>query len=122
MNFIPGRLSRENGQTWVEAAGGTRLPLATNSPGQHGQEVVYGVRPKNFRLGEKDDPAGVEINVGVVEPTGDEVEVISELAGEPICVVFSERYEFRPEQQIRICPALDTIHLFDAGSGRRLAS
>ncbi len=122
MNFIPGRLSRQNGQAWVEAAGGTRLPLGTNAPGQEGQEVVYGVRPKNFRLGGDSDSAGIDINVGVVEPTGDEVEVISQIAGEPVCVVFTERYDFKPEQPIKICPALDSVHLFDAGSGRRLAS
>jgi multiple sugar transport system ATP-binding protein len=120
MNFIPGRIERANGSACVAAQDGTRLPLAPDAPGENGQEVIYGARPKSFRMGEAGDAQGVPITVGVVEPTGDEVEVISEIAGEPVCVVFTERYELKPEQEITICPHLENIHLFDAKSGLRL--
>ncbi|MBE0529609.1 MAG: sn-glycerol-3-phosphate ABC transporter ATP-binding protein UgpC [Rhodospirillales bacterium] len=120
MNFVPGRLMRENGEAWVEAAESTRLPLSPKTPGQNGQPVVYGVRPKNFRLGSEDGRTGIPIKVGVVEPTGDEIEVISSIAGEPICAVFTDRHDFRPEQDIVVFPDLGSIHLFDAESGKRI--
>jgi multiple sugar transport system ATP-binding protein len=120
MNFIPGRLVRENGNAWVEAAHDTRLPLGPDAAGENGLEVVYGVRPKNFRLGDAGDADGVPIKVGVVEPTGDEIEVFSEIAGEMICAVFTERHDFKPDQPITLCPQLDGIHLFDAKDGHRI--
>lgn len=120
MNFIPGRMVRENGEAWVEAANDTRLPLGPNTSGQHGQDVVYGVRPKNFRLTSNEDKAGIPIKVGVVEPTGDEIEVFSKIAGEMICAIFTDRHDFKHDQDIVLRPELDTIHLFDAKNGNRI--
>ncbi len=121
MNFVPGRLERANGSACVVAAGDVRLPLAPDTPGEDGQPVVYGVRPKSFQLASEGDPNSVMIKVGVVEPTGDEIEVISTLAGEPICAVFTDRHDFKPEQEIKVHPVLDSIHLFDAQSGKRIS-
>jgi multiple sugar transport system ATP-binding protein len=120
MNFVPGQLVRENGEAWVDAAHGARLPLAPNSAGRHGQKVVYGVRPKNFRLESADGRPGVPVKVGVVEPTGDEIEVITSIAGEPVCAVFTDRHDFKPDQEIILFPELDAIHLFDAENGKRI--
>ncbi len=120
MNFIPGRLCRENGKVWVEANGGVILPLATDSPGESGKEVVYGVRPKNFRFAEDGDQDIVDLIVEVVEPTGDEVEIITKIAGVDVCAVFAERRHFKPEEKITVCPILDSIHLFDAATGNRI--
>ena len=120
MNFVPGQLQRENGEAWVEAAQGMRLPLLPKTAGQHGQRVVYGVRPKNFRLESIDGKPGIPVKVGVVEPTGDEIEVITAIAGAPVCAVFTDRHDFKPDQEIVIFPELDAIHLFDAENGNRI--
>ena len=121
MNFVRGKLTRANGEAYVEAAEGVRLPLTPDTAGQDGQPVVYGVRPKGFQLASESDEKAVTITVGVVEPTGDEIEVISTLAGESICAVFTDRHDFRPDQQIKVCPVLDSVHLFDAESGQRIS-
>jgi multiple sugar transport system ATP-binding protein len=120
MNFIPGRVLRNGGTPRVEAVNGTRLPLPAGAAGHDGQEIVYGFRPKNARLASAGEENAIITRVYVVEPTGDAVEVIAEIAGEQVCVVFSERYEFRPDQEISIVPELDVVHLFDAKSGQRL--
>ena len=120
MNFIPGRVASANGKPCVVAQDGTQLPLPTDAPGQEGQEVVYGVRPKSFVLGEAGAESGIPIQVGVVEPTGDEIEIVTKIAGEDAIVVFTERHEFKPDQAITVVPNLDELHLFDAKSGQRI--
>jgi multiple sugar transport system ATP-binding protein len=118
MNFIAGRLRRGNGAGWVEAADGTRLPAPAESSGAEGQAVVYGVRPEHIDLA--DAGAGVPAVVQVVEPTGADTYVYSELAGMQICAVFSERHDFRAGRAVHLAPRLALVHLFDAESGRKL--
>ena len=120
MNFIPGRIASANGKPCVATVDGTSLPLPVGAPGQEGQEVVYGVRPKSFALAEAGAENGIAIQVGVVEPTGDEIEIVTKIAGEDAIVVFTERHEFKPDQVITVVPNLDELHLFDAKSGQRI--
>ncbi len=122
MNLIPGRIGRRDGRVWVEARAGVRLPLRPNAPGQQGQEVVYGVRPKSFQIAPSPGDDTVDMTVGVVEPTGDEIEVIAKVAGEQVCAVFTDRLALKPEQTVAVRPQLDSVHLFDAGSGKRLVA
>jgi multiple sugar transport system ATP-binding protein len=56
----------------------------------------------------------------VVEPTGAETLVFCTLAGEPAQAVFRERHAFRPGERIHLAPQLESVHLFDAETGRRL--
>jgi multiple sugar transport system ATP-binding protein len=123
MNFVPGCLMRDekNGKAWVEAAGGVRLPLGPNARGEQGRNVVYGIRPKSFTLAEPGAENGIELTIGVVQPTGDEIEVVTSIAGEPAIIVFTDRANFEPEQRITVCPMLDAVHLFDAETGTRIS-
>jgi multiple sugar transport system ATP-binding protein len=114
MNFLRGKL--EGGT--VVLSDGTRLPVPSTVSGSAGQPVVFGIRPEHAQLAT--DAGGVEVEVSVVEPTGANIQVYSELAGQPVCAIFTERHDFRPGQLIRLHFPADKIHLFDAQSGRRL--
>ena len=96
------------------------LADAIMAAAREGQDVVYGVRPKNFRLASESDAASVEMVVEVVEPTGDEIEVISKIADTRVCAVFTERHAFKPEERVHVAPLLETVHLFDAKTGLRI--
>jgi multiple sugar transport system ATP-binding protein len=76
------------------------------------------VRPEHLDLA--GDDAGVGAKVIVVEPTGADTQVFADLAGTQISAVFSERHAFKPDQTIRLQPRLESVHLFDAASGRHL--
>jgi multiple sugar transport system ATP-binding protein len=115
MNFYSGTL-RRNGSICVETADGTRLPAPNDIAGTDGQPVTYGVRPEHMTLAD----SGVPATVHVVEPTGADTLVFSQIAGTNTCAVFSERHEFKPGQEIRLQPRLDAVHLFDAASGKHL--
>jgi multiple sugar transport system ATP-binding protein len=113
MNFLKGRI--EGGAFQVE--GGIKLPLPANGNGSSGTAAVYGVRPEHFQL----NPQGLPATVHVVEPTGSETQVMAEFAGASVICAFRERVTAKPGETIRITPEPSLVHLFDAGTGQRLA-
>jgi multiple sugar transport system ATP-binding protein len=114
MNFLPGILRRQGNAIHVRMESGAQLPLPANAGGTDGQKVVYGVRPEHLSLGSE----GIPAIVSVVEPTGADTFVFSDIGGTPICATFSERHTFKPGETIALQPKLDVVHLFDSESGR----
>jgi multiple sugar transport system ATP-binding protein len=113
MNFLKGHI--EGGTFQVD--GGIKLPLPANGNGSSGTAAVYGVRPEHFQL----NPEGLPAKVHVVEPTGSETQVMAEFAGASVICAFRERVTAKPGETIRITPEPSLVHLFDAGTGQRLA-
>jgi len=118
MNFIKGRYRREGDGAVVICEDGTKLPVSAVSSAWNDQSVVLGVRPEHLRLAGEGE--GVPATVDVVEPTGANIEVFADLAGERVCAVFSERHPFRPGETVALGWDLDQVHLFDADSGNRI--
>ncbi len=114
MNFLPGTLKREGNNIHVRMDAGVQLPLPASAGGTDGQKVIYGVRPEHLSLGN----GGIPATVSVVEPTGADTFVFSEIGGTAICATFSERHEFKPGEAIQLQPRLDAVHLFDTDSGK----
>ncbi len=112
MNLVKGKI----GNGGFEADGGAVLPLP---PGTRGSAGVYGIRPEHFQLCQDD---GMEATVVLVEPTGSETQVIVRIRETTLLCAFRERVSARPGATIRIMPDMDLVHLFEAGSGRRLAA
>jgi multiple sugar transport system ATP-binding protein len=119
MNFLPGVFRRSDGQARVELPGGVSMQ-APAVAAQDGQPVVYGIRPEHIELAAAGQD-GVPGEVVVVEPTGAETQVFAKLAGVEISSVFRERHAFRPGEMIRLRADPVRAHLFDAGSGARIA-
>ena len=115
MNFLPGVV--RSGRVLID--GVTTLPMPHNASAQEGQLVVYGTRPEHIEL--VDGIEGVDTEVIVVEPTGADTLIFTQIAGVEVTSVFRERHDFRPGAQIRLRPDPARAHLFDAQSGRRLA-
>jgi multiple sugar transport system ATP-binding protein len=114
MNFLRGRIS--GGLFHTDE--GTTLPLPSGPNGHDGRAVVYGIRPEHFQL----SPDGLPAKVHVIEPTGSETQVMAEFAGGNIIAAFRERVSARPGETIRIAADPALIHMFDAGTGQRLAA
>ncbi|MFN3460403.1 MAG: ABC transporter ATP-binding protein [Oceanibaculum sp.] len=115
MNMLRGRIEA-NGSLSFVSDGGVRLPLDSAPAAAQGRPVVYGIRPEHLVL----DDEGAEATVTVVEPTGSEIQVVADMGGTEIIVVFRERHAFRPGERIRVSPQPGTVHLFDAETGNRL--
>ena len=113
MNFLKGKVERGA----FRAEGGDTLPLPNGPNGSDGRPAVYGVRPEHFQL----NPDGLPAKVHVVEPTGSETQVLADFAGASVLCAFRERVSAKPGETIRITPDTSLVHLFDAGTGLRLA-
>ena len=120
MNFVEATIKRNGGPPSALTPNGTRLPLSSQAGGRDGQQVVYGIRPEHLDLA--DGGAGLPAEVVVVEPTGAEILVFTQLAGQEVAVVFKERHKFRPGDKIGLTPHPGTIHLFDKQTGQRIPS
>ncbi|NUZ08363.1 ABC transporter ATP-binding protein [Piscinibacter koreensis] len=118
MNFLPGTLRHEAGAARVELGDGTRLDAPAHVGGVDGQAVIMGMRPEHLTLGDR----GIPSKVVVVEPTGADTFVACRHEGAELSVVFRERHDFAPDSTIFLQPDVRRAHLFDAGSGVRLAA
>ena len=117
MNVLSGTL-KVNGKAEFAGPGGVKLPAIGAPAGSDNRPVIYGVRPEHFTIA--DD--GAEAEIVVVEPTGSEIQVFAKMGGQDIVAVFRERHQFKPGEKIRLKPDPKLVHLFDAGTGKRLTS
>jgi multiple sugar transport system ATP-binding protein len=120
MNFLKGTLRREGGQARVELTDGAMLDVPQGCGGVDGQAVIYGTRPEHLAL--REAGGGIAVEVAVVEPTGADTFVACRHQGQELSVVFHERHAFPPGSTIHLQPDLVRAHVFDAGSGQRLAA
>jgi len=119
MNFLPGTLRRNGAGAQVELQDGTRLDAPLQAGGVDGQPVVYGTRPEHLMLASE---GGIPARVAVLEPTGMDTFVACRHEGTELSAVFRERHDFKPGTVIHLQPDLQRAHLFDAGTGERLAA
>ncbi len=116
MNFLPGVVKGGH----VQLSDGSQLPMPSQARADEGQKVIYGTRPEHIEITSQTD--GVATQVLLVEPTGAETQVFTQIAGIDVNSVFRERHAFAPGQTIYLRPDAKRAHLFDAGSGKRLAA
>ncbi|MBC7601327.1 MAG: ATP-binding cassette domain-containing protein, partial [Ramlibacter sp.] len=119
MNFLPGTLRHAGGDAFVELADGTKIDAPARSAGADGQPVVFGTRPEHLILANE---GGIPAHVVVMEPTGMDTFVACRHEGTELSAVFRERHDFAPGSTIHLVPDRDRAHLFDAGTGQRLAA
>ncbi|MGE4249224.1 MAG: ABC transporter ATP-binding protein [Parvibaculaceae bacterium] len=117
MNLLKGETVAAAGGIAVKS-GDVLLPVPKEAKVEAGRKVIYGVRPEHL------DPApggeGLAATVSVTEPTGPEIHIYAELAGEEICAITDERRDWKRGETIGLKPKLDRIHLFDAESGQAI--
>jgi multiple sugar transport system ATP-binding protein len=116
MNFLPGRIVAGASGRGVQIAEGCVIPV-TGSGGLRDREVILGVRPEHFNIGE----TCVQVQVIVVEPTGADTQVFCKLAGHNVSAISRERHTFRPGDTISLKPFEGKTYLFDPESGARIA-
>ncbi|MGQ0579591.1 MAG: ABC transporter ATP-binding protein [Betaproteobacteria bacterium] len=116
MNFLPGRIVVAPSGRGVQIAEGCVIPLPGDSAPRD-REVILGVRPEHFNIGE----SCVQAQVIVVEPTGADTQVFCKLAGHEVSAISRERHTFRPGDTISLKPLEGKTYLFDPASAARIA-
>ncbi|QIG47909.1 sn-glycerol-3-phosphate ABC transporter ATP-binding protein UgpC [Nordella sp. HKS 07] len=117
MNLLKGETVKADGGIAVRS-GDVLLPLPKSNEVEAGRKVIYGVRPEH--LDPVSGSGGLPATISVTEPTGPEIHIYAELAGEEICAITDERRELKRGETLGLQPRLDRIHLFDAESGRAI--
>jgi multiple sugar transport system ATP-binding protein len=111
MNLVSGVIEG----TGFRGSDGLLLPLPAVGI-ENGRPLVYGIRPEHVAFG-----GDIEGRAALVEATGSETFVRLDCGGQALSCLFRERgLSIALDQRIgvRIDPA--DVHLFDAGTGRRL--
>jgi ABC-type sugar transport system ATPase subunit len=109
MNLIPTRYS--NGSVNL---GDHRLRTAIQTPGE--REVVVGFRPSAVRIASEGIPASVEL----IEDLGDSAVLDLVLAGHSVRARTGDRRVAEEGETVFVTVRPEDIHLFDAGSRKRL--
>jgi multiple sugar transport system ATP-binding protein len=120
MNVMNGTVKRINGSAHVEMGDGVKWPLA-KGPGADGQAVAYGVRPSDLALASPTSADAVPAEIVVVEPTGAETELLIKAGDVQMILVTHGRPNVNPGDRVGLAVDPRKVHLFDRGSGARLA-
>ena len=114
MNFLPATLS--HGGTAATASLGQVIPFGDGRrPGADGRKLILGIRPEHVVA----DPAGMVLQIDLIEPLGSETVLIGRLPdGTLFSVKRSGAAEDGESMTVRIPP--DHLHVFDAENGLRL--
>ncbi|WP_376096064.1 ABC transporter ATP-binding protein [Roseomonas sp. CCTCC AB2023176] len=114
MNLLEGEIA---GPGQVRLADGTVLPFdPARFSGRPGQAVTFGIRPENLRPAE----AGIPMAVDVVEELGAGRLAHGVFAGREFVAALPEENEVRAGTSLSLHLDPGLVHLFEAGTGRRL--
>ncbi|WP_029041369.1 ABC transporter ATP-binding protein [Cucumibacter marinus] len=113
MNFLPARIS---GGKLLTDAGSDSVCIAEMPDQEDRDGLDVGIRPDKFEIA--DD--GIPMRVNVVEPTGAEIQVVGDVDGRNMVVVFRDRLVFNHGDIARVRPVQNGFYLFDAKTGDRL--
>ncbi|WDZ80794.1 sn-glycerol-3-phosphate ABC transporter ATP-binding protein UgpC (plasmid) [Ensifer adhaerens] len=94
--------------------GGVSLPLGRKV--QPGTRVVCGIRPQHVTLG----AAGVPGRISLVEPTGEDQEIVVAMGGEDISVVVHGGRLLSAGDDVMLTIDADKVLLFDKDTGERI--
>ena len=119
INLLPAKVvASPSGEVKAQLADGTLLDLPGGAaPYRAGGDVLFGIRPEHLRFS---DGGPISAQVTTIEPTGPEIQVYCEVGGQEICVISRDRFAPARGSAVRLTPATEQAHVFDAGSGKRL--
>ncbi len=110
INLIPATVGNGAAMT----ASGVALPLT--NPLRPGTEIVYGIRPQHITLATD----GVPGRISLVEPTGEDQELVVDMGGEDISVVVHGGRLLSAGQDVKLSIDIDKVLLFDRATGGRI--
>ncbi|MFK0278229.1 ABC transporter ATP-binding protein [Ensifer sp. NPDC090286] len=93
---------------------GVSLPLGRKV--EAGKRVVCGIRPQHITLG----TTGVPGRISLVEPTGEDQEIVVDMGGQDITVVVHGGKLLAAGQDVTLTIDADKVLLFDKDTGERL--
>jgi ABC-type sugar transport system ATPase subunit len=119
MNFLEGRLLREDGATWF-LAGALRLRLPAGSTPSSTENVVLGLRPERIHLLSRAEPNALPMEVVLGEASGHEWLVTLENTGSRLTARLPAHERVEARQTVHVVFDMKAAHWFDSLSGKAL--
>ncbi len=115
MNFLPGRLERNDGLALICGDGRTVWPLPSGfTPPETllGRNLVLGIRPEHIQVG---NGGGLPAALQVSESLGNETLAYFEVAGRPVTARCGGQLDAAIDAELSLSLQPAHIHLFDTG-------
>jgi multiple sugar transport system ATP-binding protein len=120
MNLFSGKVTHKGGRPQVALEVGAVVALPTDVAAEEGKRLTVGVRPEHFGIANGEGSLAAKVDV--VEPLGSQMQVSLSCASQPFIAIFNERLSCVPGDTMHLVPRAGFLHLFDAESGRRIAT
>ncbi len=121
MNLIDGKIERHNNEAVFRTNRGLMLPLPRSvSQSQEGKPAIFGVRPEHIEQPKGRCTADLLPLLSVVEPTGSETQVITEIEGHQFTVALRGRVDHKLGDVMPLMIDRSKIHLFDQETGKAI--
>ena len=121
MNLVEGKVERHNNEAVFRTNRGLMLPLPRSvSQSQEGKPAIFGVRPEHIEQPKGRRTADFLPLLSVVEPTGSETQVITEIEGHQFTVVLRGRVDHKLGDVMPLMIDRSKIHLFDQETGKAI--
>ena len=104
------------GATHVILSDGTEMPLKSPLDMTEGTDITYGIRPQHIGVVEN----GISGEVLVVEPTGEDQNLVVHISGQDISVVAHGPHVFSVGEKLKLQIDIDKVLLFNAETGLRI--
>jgi len=128
MNFMSGKLVRDNGRIAFSAEGAiidVSDELADGLSGEEGKAVELGVRPENMLSARSRAEEGLRntlsATVRVIEPLGDEMILYLSIGNADFLAKVEAHYQTEVDQKIEVPLDTSKIHIFDAETGENIS-
>jgi multiple sugar transport system ATP-binding protein len=119
MNFIDGTIAATSLGAALRITDGASIPLGPAAAANGNRAVSVGIRPHHLRL----DPGGqIRAVTTDIQPTGVETILLCRWNGKDLLAQTNERVHVPVGQEVGFSVDPQTIHLFDAATGERLAN
>jgi multiple sugar transport system ATP-binding protein len=120
MNLFKGTIQTSGGVGFATSDGVfVSLRPSSSFADLSGRPLVFGIRPEHLNIASADQD-GFDAIAKIVEPTGSETQVMASAGSTDIIALFRERHSVKQGDKLRLAPS--QYHLFDAQSGKRIAS
>jgi multiple sugar transport system ATP-binding protein len=100
----------------VHLSDGTEIAIPAPLELAKGTPVTVGIRPQHIALGKSGIPAPVIL----VEPTGEDQNIVVLVAGQDTAIVVRDKRVLRSGDRVNLAPAPQQVLIFDADTGHRI--
>ncbi len=122
MNVMNGHVKRGGGRSPCRGRRRRALAAAARVPARKGRRLRTAVRPGDLRLASANADGAVPAEIVVVEPTGAETELLIQAGNDQLILVTHGRPNVNPGDRIGLSIDPAKVHVFDQGTGARLAA